>query len=186
MKFIIEHLEPELYDWCIIEYRHISKMIGKTNLIFTNIQKKDVDKLIGLGDVKCESVARLNLKNACVLDPESKVTLTSSDKKFDYIILGGILGDNPPKKRTGPELTSKLNAETRNLGKEQMSTDTAAYVAKQIIDGKSLKDFKFQDTIEIPIAEGEAVILPYRYVLEDGKPLLPDGLAEYLRERDEF
>ena len=40
MKFIIEHLEPELYDWCLIEYEHISKIVGKENLIFTNINKK--------------------------------------------------------------------------------------------------------------------------------------------------
>jgi len=28
MKFIIEHLEPTLSDWCFIEYNHISKIAG--------------------------------------------------------------------------------------------------------------------------------------------------------------
>ena len=46
MKVIIEHLEPELYDWCLIEYEHISKIAGKGNLIFTNIKnKKETEKL---------------------------------------------------------------------------------------------------------------------------------------------
>ncbi len=40
MKFIIEHLEPELYPWCLIEYKHISKIVGKNNLIYTNINKE--------------------------------------------------------------------------------------------------------------------------------------------------
>ena len=35
MKFIIEHLEDEVWEWCILEYRHMSEFVGKENLIFT-------------------------------------------------------------------------------------------------------------------------------------------------------
>ena len=45
MKFIIEHLEPELYKWCLIEYRHISEIVDKDGAIFTSINKKDANKL---------------------------------------------------------------------------------------------------------------------------------------------
>ncbi len=40
MKYIIEHLEPELFEWCLIEYEHISKLVNEDNLIFTNIKKQ--------------------------------------------------------------------------------------------------------------------------------------------------
>jgi ribosome biogenesis SPOUT family RNA methylase Rps3 len=185
MRFVIEHLEPEVFDWCLIEYKHISKIVGKENLIFTNVTEGK-DKLEAFGEVHECSVKELGLQNACVLDPEGKKTLSSADSKFDYLIFGGILGDNPPKKRTGPELSSKLDFEKRNLGKEQMSTDTAVYVSKKIIDGKKLSDLKFKDNIEIELEEDESVELPYRYVIEHGKPVLPDGFVEFLRNREEF
>ena len=68
MKFVVEHLETELHDWCLIEYEHISEIVGKDNLIFTNIKKqKDVKKLQKYGAVYEKSVSELNTKNICVL-----------------------------------------------------------------------------------------------------------------------
>ena len=49
MKFVIEHLESELYEWCLIEYEHISKIVGKDNLTFTNIKSEDKKKLRDYG-----------------------------------------------------------------------------------------------------------------------------------------
>ena len=67
MKFVIEHLEPELYDWCLIEYGHISRIVGRQNLIFTNIKnKKDADKLERYGNVFGKGIDELNLNNICV------------------------------------------------------------------------------------------------------------------------
>ena len=113
MKYIVEHLEKNVYKWCLIEYTHISKIVGKENLIFTNV-KKDKKKLEKLGEVREKSVKELNLKNACVLDPNAEITLSSKDNSFGYLIFGGILGDYPPKKRTKSELSSKLDFEKRN------------------------------------------------------------------------
>ena len=60
--FIIEHLEPKMWPWCIIEYRHISKIVGKNNLIITNTKPckalKNCAKLIK------SSVSELKLKIA--------------------------------------------------------------------------------------------------------------------------
>lgn len=185
MKFIIEHLEPKLYKWCIIEYTHISEIVGKDNLIFTNIKKNDVQKLDKLGKVYTKSVKDMTFKNSCVLDPFAKKELTCDDK-FDYMILGGILGDEPMKRRTEIELTNFVEAKVRHLGKKQMSTDTAVYVSKYITDGGKFSDIKFQDEIEIDIREGESIQLPFRYVLIDNKPILPNGLVEFLKKRKDF
>jgi ribosome biogenesis SPOUT family RNA methylase Rps3 len=185
MKFIIEHLEPRLYKWCIIEYTHISEIVGKENLIFTNIRENDIKKLEKLGEVYTKSVKKMNFDNSCVLDPFAKKELTSSDK-FDYMILGGILGDEPMKKRTELELTNFIDAKVRHLGKKQMSTDTAVYVSKYIVDGGKFSDINFQDEIEIDIREGESIQLPFRYVLKNNKPMLPKGLIEFLKKRKDF
>ena len=39
MKYIIEHF-GKAYKWHLIEYEHISKLVGKENLIFTNTSSK--------------------------------------------------------------------------------------------------------------------------------------------------
>src|SRR3989344_3159075 len=153
----------------------MSRIAGKSNLVFTNIKnKKDREKLKKYGAVEEKSISQLNFKKICVLSQYSGKALKTSDKKnFDYFVFGGILGDNPAKKRT-VELTRELEKaglrfETRNLGEKQMPTDTAVYVAKKILDGKRFEDFKFVDELEVEINENESVTLPFRYVVDNKK-----------------
>jgi len=178
--FVIEHLEPRMYPWCLLEYKHISQIVGKGNLIFTNV-KKGAEKLKKLGEVKKESVKDLKLQKACILDPSAKKLLTPKEaKKFDYFIFGGILGDNPQRFRTKRDLTSKLKLPAFNLGPKQMSTDTAVYVTKKIIDGTPLEKLKFVEEIEFEDKDGCFVGLPFRYVIEDGKTVMAKGLREFV------
>lgn len=187
-KYIIDHMEPSLFKWCILEYRHMSQMVGKANLIFTSITKGKA-KLKGLGKIYSKPIneLKLNLKKACILDPGAAKKLTPKDaKKFDCFIFGGILGDYPPRART-KELVHRLpKVATRNLGRAQMSTDTAVHVTKLIYSGKNLEELDFQDKIEIPISKGESVVLPYRYLLENKEPVLPPGLIEMLKKQKGF
>ena len=181
MKYVIEHLEPKLYKWCFLEYRHISKLIGKENLIFTNLNSNQAEKLKKYGKCYTESVAELKFVKICVLDPEAETTLTPKEcRQFKYMIFGGILGDYPPRKRTKGEL--KLKGERRNLGKEQFPTDNAVMVTKLISEGLSLEKMKFSDELEIKIKEGESVELPFRYLLVNGKPLISEELVEYVKK----
>jgi len=184
--FIIEHLEPRLWKWCFIEYKHISKIVGRKNLFFTNIKNEnDAEKLADHGVVLKNSIKELPLKNVCVLDPESDKTLTpKSAEKFEYFIFGGILGDYPPKKRTKKELTKFIkNSAVFNIGKKQMSTDNAVYTVKQIINGKKLSDLKFRYKVSIPIKKGECVDLPYLYNIVDEKPFMSPEIIKHLKKR---
>lgn len=190
MKYIIEHLEPKVYPWCLLEYTHISNIVGKSNLIFTNISSpSDQKKLTPLGTVHKHSVRKIPLQRACILDPFAKNQLEPKDaQNFDYIIFGGILGDHPMKARTKKELSQFCKTiPTRHLGKEQFPTDNAVYVAKEIIEHhKSLQDFKFQDTLELDIDKGESIVLPFRYVLINNRPLLAPGFKEFLKKQKMF
>lgn len=191
LKFIIEHLDSELFEWSLIEYKHISKIVGKDNLVFTSIQSKFFSLLKNFGEVKKESVSELDFKNICILDINTDKTLTTSDKdNFDCFVFGGILGDNPPQQRTQILLkilkNKKIKFETRNLGKKQMSTDTAVLVVKKILYGKKLNEIDFFDNIEIEINENESVMLPYRFVAENGKPVYSNELVNYLRKKEGF
>ena len=185
-KFVIEHLEPKLYRWCFLEYRHISKLVGRKNLIFTNIRSSSAQaKLSPLGKVSSVSVSRLGLPNVCILDPAAKKTLVPAEaKKFSYFVFGGILGDYPPRQRTKTEL--KLKGERRNIGKAQLPTDNAIYVVKKIASGTPLSKIKFQDCLTIPIKEGEEVELPFRYALVKGKPLISREIVAMLKKQKGF
>jgi ribosome biogenesis SPOUT family RNA methylase Rps3 len=180
--FIIEHCDDEVYDWSLIEYTHISYLIGKDRVWFTHTAN---EKLKEIGTVKPESVTNMDLKKACILDPFAEKTLSPGDD-FDYLVFGGILGDNPPTKKTAHFLSSKVTWEKRNLGPEQMATDNAVYTAFLIAGGTPLDKLEFQQDLTIHIHEGEEVMLPYKYIIKDGKPLIAPDLVKRLKEEDEF
>ena len=214
--YIIEHLEPELFPWCILEYKSISKIVGKNNVWFTNIQKKDVAKLSKYGKVFVESVKelpnpaacntyiskssfsktrwvggrgkeqKLNKKSICILDPEAP-RLLSPKEKFDFFVFGGILGDNPPRKRTQPELSRFFPEwEKRNIGKAQFSTDNAVFVVHEIEKGKKFEKMKFQDVISIKTGKYDSVELPYLYPLVNNKGRISRKLVSYIKKHPAF
>lgn len=186
--YILEHCDRKLFPWSLIEYKRISKFVGKNNIWFTNIKEKDKKKLKNYGKIFTESATSMLLHNVCILDPESKKVLSPKDKsKFNYLIIGGILGDYPPQKRTEEYISSKMfGTETRNLGKEQLSTDNAVYVAHKIMTGTPLGKIKFTDNPEIKINKIESVTLPFRYPLVNDKPLMSSKIISHLKKHPGF
>lgn len=189
-KFVIEHLEKRLYKWCFLEYENMSKIVGKKNLIFSNIKnKRDFLKLKKLGNAREESIfeLKLNKNKTCVLDPNSKRTLTpATARKFGYFVFGGILGNYPPEKRTRKMLTEKLGFKSFNIGKKQMSTDNAVLAVKLIAGGMPLEKIKFKDNIKIKTGKNEEVILPYRYVVLNGRIFISEKLMKNLKNGKTF
>lgn len=184
---IIEHLEPKLWPWCKIEYKSISKLVKKPNLWFTNI-KQNNSRLGSFGKTLSSSVINMDLDNVCVLDPDAKKQLTPKEaKKFKYFVIGGILGDYPPKKRTKVELTKKIKgSQARNMGSKQFSTDNAVYVLNKIINGTPISKIKFQNKLNLKINDIESIELPYYYPLVNGKPRISKELVKYLKSKEGF
>ncbi len=177
MKYVVEHLEPRLYKWCLLEYAHISGIVGRNNLVFTNTRSCRLQKY---GAVARKSAASLSMERPCLLDPSAKRALSPGDC-FSHLIFGGILGDEPMAGRTARHFAG-FSCARRNLGRKQMSTDTAVYVAKQIIHGKRLSGIRFADCVEVGTGRNESMILPFRFVLVNKKPLLAPGLRNLLRK----
>ena len=179
-KFVIYHFEPELYEWSFLEYKNISRIVGKDNLIFVNVDKlnkDDIDKLKGIGNIS--NIRDINLEKSCLLDPEADELLTyDKAKNFDYFIFGGILGNDPAEKRTGK---IKLDVRRFNIGRKQFPTDNAVFVVKEIINGRDMEDMKFVDKISLSIEPNLDIDLNFRYVVVDGKPLISKEVIDLIK-----
>lgn len=140
--FIVEHMDPELEKWQVLEYSTIAKECteSKSQFILSGLpaavselsqveqSPQSVDDLVSSAGIPKERV--------CLLDPRGESDIAPEDgDKFDVFVFGGILGDDPPRDRTA-ELRVKGFA-GRRLGKEQLTTDTAARVTRIVVQDKS-------------------------------------------------
>jgi ribosome biogenesis SPOUT family RNA methylase Rps3 len=191
IKFIIEVCEPFISNWLLLEIKHSSIIVGKDKLLITNVKENYVQYLSKYGNVSSSSI--IDLKDLhdkiIILDPLADLTLTPEEASNHMLVIGGILGDDPPRGRTFKYITSKLpNCKARNLGKKQFSIDGAIYVAKLINEGKKLEEIPIMENLVIKVDEFHEIILPYVYPLVNNKPLISDELIEYLKyyiEEDE-
>ena len=183
--FVIEHLEPEIGKWLYIEYMHASEIVEKKRLMFTNVKnQRDIKLLSKLGTVKRESFAGIfTSEKTIILDPKASKKLRPEDfEGKEAVVIGGILGDDPPKGRTRKLVTVRLpNATVRNLGKEQFSIDGAAYVAKLVSEGKRIEEIPVKKGLTIKLNRFAEIYLPYAYPLKEEKPIISEALIEYLR-----
>eukprot|EP00919_Chromeraceae_sp_WS-2016_P006138 GHVR01014418.1.p1 GENE.GHVR01014418.1~~GHVR01014418.1.p1 ORF type:complete len:174 (+),score=52.79 GHVR01014418.1:357-878(+) len=146
-------------------------------------------------------------ERTCLLDMDATTELSPSDGcVFDFIIVGGILGNVPSDDRTSVLRDLKF-IHTRHMGPIQMTTNTAVLVAKFVLeDGIPLNKISYVDSPEIKPNECETIVLPFRFVarnmithththtqetdthtqedFSDKAPVLPDGFVEFLQEDD--
>ncbi|KAF8324038.1 DUF431-domain-containing protein [Clavulina sp. PMI_390] len=122
------------------------------------------------------------LEKICLLDPKATTELSpeDGDGKFEWFLFGGILGDDPPRDRTGELRVHGFPS--RRLGPVQMTTDTALGVTKLVIHDKiPLDTIKYVDHPTIVFNPKESVEMPFRYIADPaGNPTLPPGMREHL------
>lgn len=185
VRFIIENFE-EMSDWVGLEYSHASKVAGKGNLTVCGISKA---KIKGICFEKRHSW-ELSLKDPIILDPSAKEILEPEDFSEDcdnFVVIGGICGDFPPKARTGELLTKKFpGARVRSLGSLQLPTDIAVWTAREISKGKLLSEIPFFVQGEFSVGKYETVKINLGYPLVNGRPLKTPGLEKLLKKRKEF
>ncbi|HDI12220.1 MAG TPA: hypothetical protein ENF63_01355 [Candidatus Bathyarchaeota archaeon] len=188
LLFVIEHLEPEIGKWLYIEYMHTSEIAGKDKLMFTNVKNsKDAELLSKLGTVKHESFARIFApEKIIILDPKASKKLRPEDfMGKEAVIIGGILGDYPPRGRTEKLVAAKLPTATiRNIGREQFSIDGAVYMAKLVGEGRKLEEIPIMNGLTIKLNEHAEIFLPYAYPLKGKRPVIHKDLIEYLRSEE--
>jgi len=196
MKYIIEHMEEGFSPWVVLEYAAIARDVGGPNLILTSVSPqipvpqefKDLGIVITSLDVTHlgEIEPGFTASRVLLLDPSAAQPLTTADApSHEYFLFGGILGDHPPRDRTG-ELR-KLGFSGRNLDKVQMTTDTAVRVTDLVVSQHlELNEIKYIDFPELKFNKHESTEMPFRYVKNaQGEPILPDGMLDLIRKDSE-
>jgi len=184
--FVLEHLEPELSEWLYIEYSHAAKIVGKSRLLITNMKKeKDLNKLSKIARVERSHVFDIfSPEDLILLDPSAPKSLSPRD--FDGksgVVVGGILGDDPPQGRTKKLFGKSMHgARVRNLGPHQFSIDGAIYMAKRVFEGTPLNAIPVKVGVEIELHRGHSVELPYAYPVINRLPLISARLMWYLKK----
>ncbi|KAH7883089.1 hypothetical protein F5I97DRAFT_1930673 [Phlebopus sp. FC_14] len=143
---------------------------------------------------------KVSLSSVCLLDPKAELPLQPKDgdefdwflfgvqgdprlsfPRFKYTILTQKLGDDPPRDRTS-ELR-QFGFTSRHLGPVQMTTDTALGVTKRVVhDRTPLEGIPYVDFPTITFNAKESVEMPFRYIADNDKPLLPSGMRELLHK----
>ncbi len=189
---VIEHLEPGISPWIMSEYRYVSKIFGKDRVTFTNVKDHSIRRLLEpLGTVDDRDFIEylgFELEDVIVLDPQAEETLRSSElRSCRAVVIGGIMGDHPPKGRTKKFISNralKYGAKIRNLGRDQLTIAGTAYIVKVMESGRELSEieivkglrYKYRIHRDIELE----IYLPYAFPAENGKPVLPDDYLEVI------
>ncbi len=187
MIIVIEHLEEKLTSWVYFEYKHIAEVL-RNKLVITNIKNKEEKKrLEPIAKVYEQSIVELyKNKKIIVLDPEARQQLRPEDNTLaNIVVIGGIMGDYPPRKRTRKLLTNRIrNAIPRHIGDGQYSVDGAAMIAYLVLEKKiPLEKIEYKDGITITRKKygiTQEIHLPYRYPVINGKLFFSKDLEELL------
>lgn len=195
--FAVEVLEPFISKWMYIELIHASKIVGRERFWVYNVKREcEREKLLQIASrVESSSIiSSLNKLeeeyNIIILDPSAPVELKPGDfSKKSLVIVGGIMGDHPPRKRTKKELSEKAGGRAllRNIGKGQFTIDGAIYVTHLISNGLSLDRILVRDGLILRKNDLE-VYLPYLFPVANGEPVISAEEIEYLLngiEKDE-
>eukprot|EP00744_Colponema_vietnamica_P023341 GILI01033743.1.p1 GENE.GILI01033743.1~~GILI01033743.1.p1 ORF type:complete len:275 (+),score=80.08 GILI01033743.1:30-827(+) len=190
MRYLVEHLEDVMGEWCVLEYKHIAKLVGATNMLIANIPREH-SKLLP-SEIPCtvKSVAALELEcsRVCLLDMFSDKEICPEEKDvFRHYVFGGVLGDHPPKDKSGV-IRSYCGGQfvRRVLGGRQMTLDTAVHFVKRIVEDQTpISAIPFEDDIHLKLDRFSTLRMPFRYMLDGkGKPIVPPGFVE-LQRKDE-
>lgn len=182
---VIEHCEPRLSKWLLLEYKHAAKLWGG-KIVFTRVtDKKTTTTLHPLGSVKKQKAKDIYSDKKCiVLDPQARKPLTPTDcVNADVLIVGGLLGYERPRGRTKTLISDSSGFAVRHLGRLQLSIDGAVFVVQAICLGLNLHDVEIASEVEIIHDPVHSTILPFGYPIIEETPVITPGLIKYLTRK---
>ena len=177
-----------------------------TRFSLKNLTTKGFRDGIDLGAVKDDTAEILQIfdneiqneedveKKLCFMDFRAEKTLgytpedvSQGDRQtIKFIVFGGILGDHPPQDRA-KQFREENFKTIRNLGKVQMTTDTALLVSYEIMQqNRNYSDLKFVDDPEVCLEEEVRSFLDTKFTVDQLSQGQPMNLEELIKEAQSF
>jgi len=186
---VVENFEREPSRWLLAEYvesHRVARSYGY-ELIVSNVSNPSM------------AASLESLRIPYTLDPGSTVcpgpctivTDLRAPKPLEpyeppsscCIVVGGILGDHPPRGRGIWLRLYHPDAAYRNLGDKQLSIDGAVKVVLEVLNGRRLEEIGLAYPAVLRVQAGLSqaeITLPYAYPLRGGKPWIAPELAALL------
>lgn len=192
MIILIENFENEASRWILTEYREVIRVSKKENVpvIFSNVKDPILRAMLekeGATVIYEEGWKNFNLSNSIVLDPQAGRVLEPWELDVACcVVIGGIMGDHPPRGRTYIISSYYTNAAKRNIGPYQFSVDGTVKIVLKMLRGYRLNEIGTVGppiTLKLrgPLGDEMEVELPYIYPARpDGSPDISKDLVKLL------
>ncbi len=189
---IIEHLEERPTRWLIAEYIEAYQLARNEGipLVITRVVDPVLKSLLDKESIPNTPVRARELgcpPPVIVLDLRARKPLEPWDANTaSCIIIGGIMGDYPPKARGFLLVHDFPEATTRHLGPGQMSIHTATWATLMVRKGVRVEDLPVGSSPIISVESPYGILeieLPFYYPLgPDGKPKVPKRIRQLLKK----
>ncbi|MEB3862003.1 MAG: hypothetical protein GSR84_07275 [Desulfurococcales archaeon] len=186
---LVEHMEEAVTRWVLEEYKEAERVAREAGFRLVvagvgNPLHRAQLQAHGLEVWERHSWEVCDYPKAIVLDMWTSRDLQPWEAEVaECFIVGGIMGDHPPRRR-GLMLTRHFDwAATRRLGPGQLSVDGTVKVLVQVAGGRRLEELEMAESptieVETPLGRIE-VTLPFTYPTRGGRPWISRGLARLL------
>ncbi len=185
---VIDNMEVKASRWIVEEYvesYQTAKSSG-VNLYISGLLIPELEAMLVRRGVEIiwDSRSLCNRPDSILLDLWAERTLDPLETLgARCFIIGGIMGDYPPRGRTRLLYDKYPYAARRNIGSLQFSVDGTVKMLIKILKGMKVSEIEvaYPVTLEIKGPMGSIVVeLPYAYPVEEGRPMVPKGIVRLL------
>ncbi len=187
---VVEHMEELPTRWLLSEYEEAYEEAEKhgLQLIIAGVREESLQALLWRRGIPFTHRSSWELQcrpPVIVLDLRAEKRLEPWEASSSTcLIVGGIMGDYPPRGRGRLLLMRHPGAVARNLGPEQMSIHTAVWAASEVATGRRVTELRLAGPGRFSIRSllGEIEVeLPFAYPAdEDGRPIVPGRVKKVL------
>ena len=185
---VVDNMEVRASKWAVEEYvesSRVAKSIG-AEFYISGIITPELEALLARRGVELllDSRSLCNRPDSILLDLWAEKTLDPLEVwGARCFVIGGIMGDHPPRGRTRLLYDKYPYAAKRNLGRLQFSVDGAVKMLAKILAGMHVNEAEiiYPVSLEVKGHLGTVIVeLPYAYPAESGRPMIAEGVRRLL------
>ncbi len=187
---VIEHMEERPTRWLIAEYIEAAEEAGRLgfNIVFTGVRDPVLQSVLAREGLEWRfehSWELYDTPRTVVLDLWAPRDLEPGEaESLDYYVIGGIMGDHPPRGRGRLLSWMFESAAKRRLGPYQMSIHVAAWAAAMVARGTPVDRLPvvYGASVRVRTPMGELEVeLPYAYPRgPGGRGVVPERIRRVL------